>query len=351
MKRLISILIFCCSFINLWSQQTFKMQGTVDTEFNDQYIMLFSFKNDTIHHVDTATVKNGSFYFEGKEHLDDLSLLSLGNMPEKVVALDVVLEKGNIEVSIPNQRVEGTPLNDRYQFYLDTTAVLNQKIADLYKEQGNAIVKGGSPLYQKLVEAGLFTVSFKSNNIGNVVGKYFFRQEAGRLIGEQYAYRNDSAFVVIYNAADEEYRKSPWIQEYFERQALIKEKIKEREGVVGSLFLDFDVQTPTKESRKISNYVGQSKYLLIVFWASWCGPCIAEMPFLKELYEEFHPLGLDVLGISMDASLDHWKGALKRINVPWPNVSDLKGMDSALAKGYHIKGIPYAILVNKDGLF
>ena len=62
-------------------------------------------------------------------------------------------------------------------------------------------------------------------------------------------------------------------------------------------------------------------------------------------------LGLDVLGISMDASLDHWKGALKRINVPWPNVSDLKGMDSALAKGYHIKGIPYAILVNKDGLF
>lgn len=123
-----------------------------------------------------------------------------------------------------------------------------------------------------------------------------------------------------------------------------------QESSTGKMFTDFEVMTLSEETRKISDHVGKSKLFLLNFWAFWCGSCIAEMPFLKKLYEEYKPKGLEITGISMDTSLKRWIGALDKIDTPWMHVSDLKGTDSELAKSYSIRGIPYAVLLDQEGV-
>ena len=85
---------------------------------------------------------------------------------------------------------------------------------------------------------------------------------------------------------------------------------------------------------KISDFAGKSKYLYLDFWASWCGPCIAEMPTLKKVYEKYREHGLQVISISSDANEKNWKKAIERIDVPWIHLSDLKGDNSEIKQLY-----------------
>ena len=97
-KQLIQLaFIYVCLLIsfNLFSQSSnFTLKGKIDSRFNDMPIMLFTFKADSIHSVDTTMIKNGSFVFHGNEYLKDEALLTAGNFPEEVISTYVFLEQG-----------------------------------------------------------------------------------------------------------------------------------------------------------------------------------------------------------------------------------------------------------------
>ena len=114
-------------------------------------------------------------------------------------------------------------------------------------------------------------------------------------------------------------------------------------------YTDFALPGADGKEMRISDFVGKTRYVLIDFWASWCGPCRAEMPAVVMAYDLFHAKGLEVVGVSLDEDKDAWLAAVRRMNMTWPQMSDLKGWECAGAKLYGVRGIPSNFLIDQDG--
>ena len=117
----------------------------------------------------------------------------------------------------------------------------------------------------------------------------------------------------------------------------------------GIQYIDFAMETPDSNTIKVSDFVGKNKYTLIDFWASWCGPCHAEMPTIVKAYDEFHEKGLEIIGVSLDSNKKDWTRAISSLQMTWPQMSDLKGWESEGARLYGVHSIPASVLVNQQG--
>ena len=116
---------------------------------------------------------------------------------------------------------------------------------------------------------------------------------------------------------------------------------------VGASLQDFQVQDLTGKPLSLSAYKG--KVVLVDFWATWCVPCLAELPNVKQAYEEYHAKGLEIIGISLDEDRDTLTGFLKTNNVPWPQYFDGKKWTNELATKYAVNAIPATFLLDREG--
>lgn len=91
------------------------------------------------------------------------------------------------------------------------------------------------------------------------------------------------------------------------------------------------------------------KVTIIDFWASWCKPCRLENPNVVTLYSEFHSKGLNIVGVSLDEDITKWKEAIKKDNITWTQLSNLKGWKDPIAEQYNISQIPTTILLDANG--
>ena len=131
-------------------------------------------------------------------------------------------------------------------------------------------------------------------------------------------------------------------KEIGERIALLKKL------APGSFAPEFELTTPDGKKLALKDLRGH--IVLIDFWASWCGPCMDEMPNVKALYEKYHDRGLEIVGVSMDNNKAKWEGAIERTGLVWHHVSSLKGMNRCpVAKLYQVVAIPKLYIVGKDG--
>jgi len=114
---------------------------------------------------------------------------------------------------------------------------------------------------------------------------------------------------------------------------------------------DLEVSAKDIEGKlfKLNAELKKNEYVLLEFWASWCGPCIDEVPHLKKAYEEFNDKGFEIFSFSVDDERKLWVEASKQINPPWISVSDLKALDSPTAVKYGVQIVPRNFLLNKTG--
>ena len=131
---------------------------------------------------------------------------------------------------------------------------------------------------------------------------------------------------------------------------LYKELVAYREAVmktsVGQVVPDFSLPSMNGEEVAIRSFRG--KYVLLDFWASWCGPCRGENPHVVEIYKEYHPKGLEIFGVSLDNNKEAWVKAIADDGLVWKHGSDLKGWQSAPAQLYSVSGIPHTVLLDEN---
>ena len=118
---------------------------------------------------------------------------------------------------------------------------------------------------------------------------------------------------------------------------------------MGARFTDLTLNDADGKPHRLSEWCGKGNYVLVDFWASWCGPCLREMPNVVANYKKYHEKGFNVVGISFDKQKEPWLAAVERLGMDWPQLSDLKGWESVGAQTYGIRSIPANMLLDEYG--
>lgn len=123
---------------------------------------------------------------------------------------------------------------------------------------------------------------------------------------------------------------------------------KARKLAAGEKYPDIELVNAEGEKVMLSEYVPEGKYVLLEFWASWCGPCRGEIPHLREVYKEYAPKGFEIISISLDSEKSDWVKAVEQEEMVWKQLNDPLGFGGSAAT-YNIFGVPTCIMVDNEG--
>lgn len=325
-------------------------------------------------YLDSALIKNGVVTFKGK--LDGEKLLSLHIFPTESRALTTdkgLVQRPELRVFMGNEKVEITADVDNLQ-----------KDIELYgspMNYTNVEVKGSKQALDFVEFQNQLTAKLKAyNEASKPYHEFWGRREQSALKEGVETYKVSRAAQLEMYKCQYEFAKAHITEpvglyvlgrhaanfslaEIEALEAAIPAKLKAsasgkdvisnlqtiKKSVPGAMFFDTELKTPDGKTLRISDYCGKGKYVLLEFWASWCGPCRADIPHIKDAYAHYHPQGFEIVSISMDNSEKAWKAAVEREQMNWPQGSDLKAFNSELAKVYNFNGIPFCILIGPDG--
>lgn len=344
MKRILSLLTLIVILISCTPKDEYVIKGTVSGKNLDGIVItLYDYDGNQMVKIDTAIVKNNKFEFKGKQE-DPIVYYALSDAQDVfgdiAMGVPVLVKNGKITMDIKDNevRIGGNNENNSYQAYVDLQRPVIKKLSELREQADDADEEGILALqteYSALMEeARVNTVNYVFDNINNPLGEQIFTSSYQLFTKDQ--------IKDVLSLANESFASHPLVVEIMS-QLEPKGKLKQ-----GTDFMDFTLPDTNGKNVSLSDYVGKGKYVLVDFWASWCRPCLMELPDLVDLYKELKEHNFEIVGVSLDQDKESWINCIKEYNITWPQLSDLKGSNSA-AKPYDVTAIPYTVLIGPDG--
>jgi len=322
---------------------TYQVNGTIEGAADGDTLFLTSDLQSGIP-SDTIFVEDGKFHISGEA--DSVRLCMIYSAKRNELNAPFFIEPGIISIQIKEtpgaSRVGGTKCNDEWQVLNDSVISIGKEINRIAEHiYGNTVTpeeqqKGMEAIDKLNQRFSRMVINTCEKNIRNEFGYFLLTYYPDELI-------DPSSRSRLIKLLPEEMRKREQIR-VMEQSLEASAKTAE-----GATIPDFSQPAPDGTSLSIMSEVTQHRITIIDFWASWCGPCRQEIPFMIELYNKNKDKGLGIVGVSLDNDKDAWLTAIKQMNMPWAQMSDLNGWDNAAAKLFNITSIPHTIVVDQQG--
>lgn len=322
----------------------YRINGMIVGVPDGEKVYMQDLQNGNMEVLDSAVVEGGKFKFMGVPDSVTVSRYITYSKDDMNMIAMVFIEKGEIVVDInpEGNKVGGTQCNDAYQRFMDRFMAMNKEMMEMYNklvtdttmtpEQRRALE---DELNEKDVNSTEEVFKMVSANIKNLVGVQLLTAFAEAF--------EPAKVVALIDSVPQEYSSDPQLLALKERMMVASKT------AVGQKYTDFTMKTPEGKEVKLSDFIGNNKYTLVDFWASWCKPCREEMPNVVAAYEAFNQKGFGIVGVSLDNKAEDWKKAIKELNITWPQMSDLKGWNNEAAGIYGVRGIPATLLIDQQG--
>ena len=316
--------------------------------------------NDKIVVID-STETNSTGHFELSGEASEPGLYQLIFERENRYIL-LSLDKGNVKINgdwrqFQNYNVSGSPSSKSLQSFLQSVSQHMRDlrtisiVMDSMRRTGNDSMLTSATQEAKGITESLTTYVEKYADTTIYLPNALFSIRMLNPVSEEPFIKG------FISGLDRRFPKAPQAKEFTDRyeqmMALQKAGPQQPENFTGSSIVngaqapEIALNTPEGKQVKLSSLRGQ--YVLVDFWASWCGPCRMENPNVVAAYNKYKDKGFTILGVSLDDNKDKWVEAIKKDGLTWTHVSDLKKWESIAARDYKVESIPTNFLIDKEG--